>query len=250
MAATAFAEAGDRGGFDPVRVSKILTIVALSQAAIAVFNDICDQDLDRQSRRDRALPRRLIHANIAGSFVVICTVAAVVLALTLGRVSGVLVACGTGLGLAYSVWFKRSVLSWLPFALAFPLLPIWELVVFHNHLRSLWTIAVIGLPATIAIHLADALPDRESDLAAGSGGVATHLSRPQIVMACRGLLLLSAVFSVGLSWLTSAPVVIGSAVAAIAMALAWSDRGPGWHRYLLPAAAVILAAAWVGSLAM
>lgn len=250
VAATAFAEAGDRGGFAPVRLAKILIVVALSQVAIAVFNDICDRDLDRESRSERALPRGLVHTNVASGIVVVCAVGAILLALTLGLLSGLLVVCGTGLGLTYSAWFKRSVLSWLPFALAFPLLPIWELVVFHNHLGLLWTIGAIGFPAAIALHLADALPDRENDVAAGSGGLATHLSRRQTVMACRGLLFLSAVLCVALSWLTSVPILIGAALIAIAMVLVWSDNGPAWYRYLPPAGAMVLGGAWVGALAI
>ncbi len=103
----------------------ILAIVMLSQVAIAVFNDICDQDLDAARTPGRALPRGAIRQSTALLLVVVSTGVCLTLSAQLGLASFLMVAVGTGLGLAYSVWLKRSAWSWLPFAVAFPLLPAW-----------------------------------------------------------------------------------------------------------------------------
>jgi len=139
------------------------------------------------------------------------------------------------------------VLSWAPFALAFPLLPIWVLSVAHSHVPDLWTVGVIGIPTAIAIHLSDALPDRDADLASGSGGLATRLPSNTVAVIARALILFAAALSAGLAWLAAAPAIaVFSAVIAAALVAYWqpADRS-GLKRYAVPLSAALLGAGWV-----
>ena len=62
----------------------ILAIVMLSQVAIAVFNDICDQDLDAARTPGRALPRGAIRQSTAFLLVVVSTGVCLTLSAQLG----------------------------------------------------------------------------------------------------------------------------------------------------------------------
>lgn len=249
VATVAFAPLSRNGATSDSQILPVVAIIALSQIAIALFNDVCDLELDRINRPERALPRRLIGVGPATATVVVCAALSIALAFVFGILSGILVALGTGAGLTYSAWFKGTSMSWVPFAIAFPLLPIWELLVFHNHTGKLWSIAVIGIPAATAIHLSDALPDRESDLHAGSGGAATRLPRRWVIALCRSLLILSGAFCASLAWMTATPPLgYGAPFVGVLAGAFWPGTSGSWRRYLIPIGALIIAAMWISAL--
>jgi 4-hydroxybenzoate polyprenyltransferase len=251
VAAIAFAFAAGHGRPQFPLLARVVAIVLFSQVAIAVFNDICDLDSDSISQPRRALPRGVIALGTAYTIVVLCCALTVSIAITLGWWSIVLVTLGTALGLSYSVWFKRSPASWVPLALAFPLLPVWEFGLLHSHVDLLWTIPVVGIPASVAVHLSDALPDREMDYIAGMRGAATYLASAHIRNLCLGLMLTSAVACLALAKLVplGAGAVVGAAI-SVGVVLVWRMSDPGRNRYLVPAAAIILGSGWIAALSL
>ncbi|HEV3311056.1 MAG TPA: UbiA family prenyltransferase [Chloroflexota bacterium] len=250
VATVAFALVSRNRATSDSQFLSVVVIIALSQIAIALFNDVCDLELDRRNRPERALPRRLIGVGRTIAMVVVCAALSIGLAFEFGILSGVLVALGTTAGLMYSAWFKGTSMSWVPFAIAFPLLPIWELLVFHNHTGKLWSIAVIGIPAATAIHLSDALPDRETDLSAGSGGAATRLPRRWVTALCRSLLILSGAFCASLAWMTAVPPLgYGAPFVGVLAAAFWPGTSGSWRRYLIPIGALVIGAMWISALA-
>jgi 4-hydroxybenzoate polyprenyltransferase len=88
-----------------------------------------------------------------------------------------LLALGTGLGIAYDLWFKRTVWSWLPYLLALPLLPIWVFASLGKPEPRLLLLYPLGALATIGVHLAQALPDVAIDRAAGLPTATTRLGQ-------------------------------------------------------------------------
>ena len=251
VAAMAFALAAGHGRPQLLLLARIAVIVLFSQIAIAVFNDICDLEGDSISQPQRALPSGSIRLGTAYAIVVICCVVTVSLAMTLGWWSIVLVTLGTALGLSYSVWFKGSPASWVPFALAFPLLPVWEFGLLHSHVDLLWTIPVVGIPVSVAVHLSDAIPDREVDAAAGMRGMATHLESAHIRNICLGLMLISAMACLALAKLVpQGASAVAGAVIAVCMVLVWRMSDSGRNRYLVPAAAIILGSGWIAALSL
>jgi 4-hydroxybenzoate polyprenyltransferase len=183
--------------------------------------------------------------------VILSTAAGLTLSAHWGLVSFLMVAVGTGLGLAYSLSLKRSAWSWLPFAVAFPLLPAWIVSIVSPHIDSLWTIFLIGAPVAVAIHLADSLPDIESDRLASSGGIAVRLGTARSFVACRLLLGLGALVGLALSLMTGLPIlaVLGS-LAGLLGVLASTSLEPPKGRHLVAVAGIALGAGWVGALCL
>ncbi len=193
----------------------MLLIVALSQIAIAVYNDLCDMDLDIRSKATRPLVSGRVTPGVAIGIVAVSAIAALDVAFRLGVVSGILVSIGILAGLSYSRLFKRTALSWLPFAVAFPVLPAWVVVVVGAPTPRLWILALLGPPLAIAIHLSDSLPDIEEDRRLGSGGIAVRLGPRWSMRFCRGLLVAAGLISVALAPLEPRPIyaVVGGATA-------------------------------------
>jgi 4-hydroxybenzoate polyprenyltransferase len=88
-----------------------------------------------------------------------------------------LLGAGTGLGIAYDLWFKRTVWSWLPYLLALPLLPIWVFTALGKPEPRLLLLYPLGALATVGVHFAQALPDVAIDRAAGLPTATTRLGQ-------------------------------------------------------------------------
>src|SRR4029077_466019 len=114
----------------------------------------------------------------------------------LGPLALLLVGLGTACGWAYDVWLKATPLSFVPFAVAFPLMPFWIGALAGRPLPSLVVLFLGGGPLATAIHLADAIPDRDRDQESGLRTLAVALGKPGAEMAAAGLLLLGTVVSI------------------------------------------------------
>ena len=77
-------------------------------------------------------------------------------------------AAGLACGLSYDFWLKRTPLSWLPMAIAFPLIPAWVYLSLDRWTAFLWWAFPVGLLLGAAVHLANQLPDIAADANAGS----------------------------------------------------------------------------------
>ena len=113
----------------------------------------------------------------------------------MGPVALLLVGIGTACGWAYDLRLKATPLSVVPFAIAFPLMPFWIGALAARPLSSLVLLFLGGSPLAAAIHLADAIPDRDADRAAGLRTLAVALGTPRAELAAAGLLLLGSLVS-------------------------------------------------------
>ena len=173
-AAVAFAMIFGLSLSDP-KVAWIIAIMLLVQFSISALNDWADADLDAHAGRRRPIPLGLVPAYAALIVAIACAAAALLGSLVagFGLVALLLVALGLASGWAYDLRLKRTPLSVLPFALAFPLLPLWIAVVAGRSLGSVTLILLGGIPLAAAIHLADAIPDRDADRGAGVNSLAS-----------------------------------------------------------------------------
>ena len=176
----------------------IAAIMLLVQFSISALNEWADADLDRRAERRRPIPLGLVAPGTALGVAVTCAVGAFLLCVVsqLGTIALLLVGVGTACGWAYDLWLKGSPLSFLPFAIAFPLMPFWIGVLAGRPLSSLGILFLGGSPLAAAIHLADAIPDRDRDRVAGLNTLAVWLKRPGAEMAAAGLLLIGTVVSI------------------------------------------------------
>jgi 4-hydroxybenzoate polyprenyltransferase len=181
---------------DP-KVGWIIAIMLLVQFSISALNDWADADLDAHTGRRRPIPLGLVPARSALIVAIACAAGALLGSVVsgFGLVAFLMVALGLASGWAYDLRLKRTPLSVLPFALAFPLLPLWTAVVAGRSLGSVSLVLLGGIPLAAAIHLADAIPDREADRGAGVNSLAVALGRPAAELVAAGLLLVGTLVS-------------------------------------------------------
>src|SRR5689334_115615 len=112
-------------GRPPVgRLLPFLLAILLTQVAISLHNDYCDRELDALAKPWRALPSGLLDARAALMAALALAALGLIVAAMLGPAVFLLGALGTGAGFAYNGWLKRRRLTWLPFYVAIPALPI------------------------------------------------------------------------------------------------------------------------------
>ena len=175
----------------------IAAIMLLVQFSISALNEWADADLDQRAGRRRPIPLGLVSPGTGLVVAVVCAVGAFLLCVLvdLGTTALLLVGVGTACGWAYDLWLKRGPLSFVPFAVAFPLMPFWIGVLAGRPLGSLLILFAGGSPLAAAIHLADAIPDRDRDRDAGLRTLAVALGKPGAEMAAAGLLLVGTLVS-------------------------------------------------------
>ena len=118
--------------------------------------------------------------------------------------------------MAYDLWFKRTVWSWLPYLLALPLFPIWVFASLGKPEPRLLLLYPLGALATVGVHLAQSLPDVAIDRAAGMPTASSHLGH-RLTFAVAWLTTLSAP---ALAWLAAWRLGIHQPFIAIELAAA------------------------------
>jgi 4-hydroxybenzoate polyprenyltransferase len=222
-------------------------IMLLVQFSISALNEWADVDLDRRAARQRPIPLGLVSPGVALGAAVVCAVGAFLLCVLsdLGPFALLLVGVGTACGWAYDLWLKATPLSFVPFAIAFPLMPFWIGVLAGRPLMSLVVFVLGGSPLASAIHLADSIPDRDRDREAGLKTLAVALGKPAAEMAAAGLLLLGTLVSIVLLIRRGQPSIGALSLVAVAgsgLVVGLSARGTP-SSSLLGKWAVIAAAA-------
>jgi 4-hydroxybenzoate polyprenyltransferase len=161
-----------------LRFWSIGAVMLLMQVSISALNDWADRE--RDAGRNRPIPAGLLDSQFVLGLALICGVAAVALAALAGQgiLAVALVVTMTFAGWAYDLLLKPTPFSFVPFAIAFPLLPVWVGVLAERSLVSLLVFIFAGVPLSIAVHLADSIPDRDIDRKLGLRTSAVFLGWP------------------------------------------------------------------------
>jgi 4-hydroxybenzoate polyprenyltransferase len=156
------------GGLPPAnRLGALLLAMLGGQLAIGATNELVDFPDDSVGKPWKPLPSGDVSIRGARAMRAVGLIMMVAFGSRFGLLPFVLLALGTGLGIAYDLWFKRTVWSWLPYLLALPLLPIWVFASLGKPEPRLLLLYPLGALATVGVHLAQALPDVAIDRAAG-----------------------------------------------------------------------------------
>jgi 4-hydroxybenzoate polyprenyltransferase len=156
------------GGVPPARVLLPLLLAMVGgQFLIGATNELVDLPSDTRDKPWKPLPSGAVSVRGARAMAVAGLGLMVVFGLPLGLPAFALLALGTGFGLAYNFWLKRTRWSWLPYTLALPLLPIWVFVAVGRPEPRLLLLYPLGALATVGVHFAQALPDTAIDQKAG-----------------------------------------------------------------------------------
>jgi len=152
--------------------------VFLGQLLVGWTNDLNDyQDDLKHNRIGKPLVSGQLTKTSLLRAVKITTPIAVVVNLVgpLGITGGSLYLFGVGMGVAYNFYFKSTLLSPLPYALAFAAL-VSSIVVATNRTPPLWLIAS-GSLLGVAAHFANVLKDLDQDLKSGITGLPQKIGK-------------------------------------------------------------------------
>lgn len=212
-----------RGGW-PGGIDLVMLLLAMlgGQLAVGAVNELVDVELDRASKPYKPIPAGLVTEQGAVAMTWVGIALMVIGSLRFGFLPFSLCALGTGLGIAYSFWFKRTAWSWLPYVLALPLLPIWVWTALEDVPQSLLALYPIAVPALIAVQLAQSIPDVDADRTVGVPTLAALLGEGRARALCWGLTSLSVVLAALMAARAVAepvPVWIAAAVSALLIGL-------------------------------
>ena len=180
------------------------------QLSIGAFNDLNDADADARSKPGKPIPAGATGPGDAR----LITVAGLVIGLALSWPSGPIVTAtalaGAACGYLYDAGLKRTALSWLPLAIALPLLPAFAWLGASASAEAPFGLsglppgAGILVPLAIlaggALAISNALIDLEADKAAGLSTVVARLGRERSWWLHATLLAAVVVVAAGAWW--------------------------------------------------
>jgi 4-hydroxybenzoate polyprenyltransferase len=237
---------------------RLLGAMLGAQMVIGTVNDLIDADLDGAAGRPKPIPSGMVTRQGACIMISIALGAMVVFSASFGQLSLLLCTAGTATGIAYSLWFKRTIWSWIPYLIALPLLPIWIWVALAEFPTKMLALYPVGLAAAISVQIAQSLPDIERDQSSGVQTLAVRLGDTRSRRACWGAMLGAAAVTGCAAQLFASHPGRAWLGAVIAVSLVLSNIGI-WRRDhaagvqfcfpLMAAATITLGIGWTASLA-
>ena len=152
--------------------------VFLGQLLVGWSNDLndCQDDLKHNRTSKPLLSGEITQSKLLKAIKVVTPLAVVFnLFGPLGIKGGLLYLFGVGMGVAYNFYFKSTLLSPLPYALAFAAL-VSSIVLATNRTPPLWLIAS-GSLLGVAAHFANVLKDLDQDLKSGITGLPQKIGK-------------------------------------------------------------------------
>jgi 4-hydroxybenzoate polyprenyltransferase len=224
--ATALAASAGRG---PAGCLLVALAVLSGQLCVGWNNDVVDVRRDtRAARRDKPLAAGAVAPSTAAVAAYAAGAACLPLSLASGAVAGVAHLTAVAAALAYNTVLKRTRWSWLPYAVAFALLPAFVTLGLPGRPWPPWWLLAAGALLGVGAHLTNVLPDIETDLAGGIRGLPHRLGRARSrSLAALALLAASATLAVGPP---GAPGAVGWTGLAAAAALAAAATLPRARR--------------------
>jgi geranylgeranylglycerol-phosphate geranylgeranyltransferase len=232
-------------GADPATAIRLALSMLCLQSSIGALNDLVDAPADAGQKPGKPLPRGLVSAQTAVVVTVAGGVAGVALSLPSGPATAAVAAAGAGLGYVYNLRLSGGPFSWLPLALALPLLPIHAWIGTTGTVPpGLVTLTPAAVLAGFGLALGNGLVDVERDAATGRRGIVVSVGARTawlVQTGALGLVVLLAVLLApqvpsstdALGTLRSAGVPLGGAAIALGAAalLARSARlrERGWE---------------------
>jgi 4-hydroxybenzoate polyprenyltransferase len=188
-AVTAFATAlAIRAGDSAATCALVCGAVGTGQLSIGWSNDRIDAHRDRVVHRtDKPLAvsdrwHRLVQTAIA-----VALAATVALSLSLGWRAGVAHLAAVACAWIYNVRLKATVLSWLPYAIAFGLLPAVATLAGPRHPAPPGWVIATGALLGVTAHFANVVPDLDGDRATGIVGLPHRIGARGSVLTAAGL---------------------------------------------------------------
>jgi 4-hydroxybenzoate polyprenyltransferase len=258
--ATVLAVATAREATDWSRLARAIAALFFSQVVVGISNDYHDRQLDAKGQPWKPLARGIVSPGEARGLIGMAFVLMLGFSSSLGPLVVLLALLGTFAGILYNFWLRDTPLSWFPYVFGFVILPISVWVSIERFDIRQLVLVPIGLPLLVGVHLAQTLPDTETDLALGVRGFAVTLGRGRGVLAVWSALIgaqLIALFS-ALALESNIPIVlptVGTAFALVAASIGLYHANPSSATLrlifrLVAPSAVILVGGWLAALKM
>lgn len=204
------------------RGALMVAAVFAGQLSIGWSNDAIDAARDRAiARSDKPVALGAISSRAVGVAAGVALLVTVLLSLALGWLPGVASLTVVVCGWLYNLGLKATVFSFVPYAIAFGILPAVATLSLPDPVWPAPWAMVAGALFGVSAHLANVLPDLDDDVDAGVRGLPHRMGARATAVAC--------------------PVLLGAASLVI---LLGSGEGGTW-RWLGAAALVALALAGV-----
>ena len=176
-------------GADPATAARLALSMFCLQASIGALNDLIDAPLDAGQKPGKPLPRGLVSVRTAGVVTIVGGAVGVALSLPSGAATAAVALAGASLGYLYDLRLSRGPFSWLPLALALPLLPIHAWLGATGSVPpGLLTLLPAALLAGFGLALGNGLVDVERDAASGRQGIVVMVgARMAWVVQCGAL---------------------------------------------------------------
>jgi 4-hydroxybenzoate polyprenyltransferase len=203
--------------------------VLTGQLSIGWSNDAVDAERDKAvARTDKPIVAGLVDRRTVWISAALAATACLPLSLASGLLAGSMHLIGVAMAWAYNLRLKSTAISWLPYAVAFGLLPSFiTLGTPPDHAWAPWWAMAATALLGVGAHLANVVPDLADDLATGVRGWPQRLGQAARVVAplplavATGLLVLAPSGPAGATGWT----VLGL-VAILLVAIAVWRRGP------------------------
>jgi geranylgeranylglycerol-phosphate geranylgeranyltransferase len=245
-----------------VAVALVLGVsMTLLQFAIGTVNDVVDARRDAGRKPGKPIPAGVVTLGQARTIAMGTAGGGLVLAFAGGPWLVALAAVVLAIGLAYDLWAKGTTLSWLPFAVGIPLLPVYG---WYGAAGALPGVFLVLVPAAAnagtALAIANSIVDLERDEAAGVRSIALALGPGRAAAVVVVLHAVVAVLALGTAILLGAPTgwVVAILLAAAAPltgavlgAVAAERPASSWRELAWEVQAIgtgLLAVAWLGAL--
>ena len=174
-------------GADPATALRLAVSMLLLQASIGAVNDLVDRPLDRGQKLAKPLPSGLVSDRLARAWAGVTGAAGLALALPSGPPAVMVAGLGIGLGYAYDVRLSRTILSWVPLALAVPLVPIYGWLGATGVIPpALVALVPAGLLAGAGLAVGNGLVDIDRDTRVGKATIAVRIGRDRAWAAHAG----------------------------------------------------------------
>jgi 4-hydroxybenzoate polyprenyltransferase len=176
-------------GAGPAEAVLAVASTAAGQLSVGWSNDYLDREEDRAAGRSE---KPLVAGRIPpgslwlGAWVV--GAVSVGLAAVLGIAPAAAMAVAVSAAWGYNIGLKRTPLSWVPYAVAFGLAPVFVWLVSEGTLPPVWIPAMTAILG-VAAHLTNVLPDIEVDRATRRTRGLPHLLGPARSLILAALLL-------------------------------------------------------------
>ena len=213
-------------GGGPATALRLGTAMLALQASIGAVNDLVDAASDAVAKPAKPIPTGAVTPSIGRVWAVAALGLGLLLAVPSGAATVAVAALGVGLGYMYDLRLSRTALSWLPLALALPLLPVFGWLGARGELPStLLALFPVAVLAGAALLVANGLVDLERDATSGKPTIAVRIGRG------RAWLLHTVAFAAAIALALALAPVVPAAPGAdegapLGLRLAWSVGVP------------------------